>query len=475
MKQQMKVRHSHRNRLRATAIMGLLVSAGFYSIVSRAEESVKLNSETGSTSILQQMSRESQQLYQNTSRGIVRLQLPTPKWLNEIAARDNPVDRWKEQLTGPMKSQLESERDQVKQGVYSALKIRVVSSRTESSNASGDLSKEKTPSSKSSLTSESSATTRQTIIIHGSNSQVHTLPGGWNGQQQPVDGSIVLQPDPAGPPKAIEIQTGGVVVNGVISSDKHPQLSLQAVGSFVPNNAGLIISEQRHVLVPIFLEKETVGSGVRASIGNGLVITATFVASDKPSNITILQLPKLENIPVEITPVKLSSDRPNAGALVMLISPRDLTSRLMQWHNAQQDSAGIIVNLDGSICGFQRYGQFLSAGLCKPAIEQLITTGKVNRPRLGMVVREVNMSDMARETIPALGDKPALIVDEVEIGSLAEESSIRRGDLILKVADIPVGDPSTLAAVLANRSGVTKFDLVRNGKALSCTAELKLK
>ena len=61
MKQQMKVRHSHRNRLRATAIMGLLVSAGFYSIVSRAEESVKPNSETGSTSILQQMSRESQQ------------------------------------------------------------------------------------------------------------------------------------------------------------------------------------------------------------------------------------------------------------------------------------------------------------------------------------------------------------------------------------------------------------------------------
>lgn len=78
--------------------------------------------------LLEQLSRETQGLYEQVQGGMVRLQLPPPKWLNEVAARDNPVDKWGTQLAAQVKDQLERERQGVQQGKYNVVKAQVTSS-----------------------------------------------------------------------------------------------------------------------------------------------------------------------------------------------------------------------------------------------------------------------------------------------------------------------------------------------------------
>src|SRR5215470_7648357 len=61
--------------------------------------------------LLEQMSRETQSLYADVQQGVVRLQLPVPKRLSEVAARDNPIDKWAQHLAPQVRAKLEEERD----------------------------------------------------------------------------------------------------------------------------------------------------------------------------------------------------------------------------------------------------------------------------------------------------------------------------------------------------------------------------
>jgi S1-C subfamily serine protease len=229
----------------------------------------------------------------------------------------------------------------------------------------------------------------------------------------------------------------------------------------------LIFDDAGHLLVPLYLEKETVGDGVRASVGDGPVLIATFVASDKQTNLTVLKLPANAG-----KPVKLSAKRPMDGAMVMLLAPNSDSAKLMLWTGGQRDIAGVVVGVDGAVAGFARYGQFLSAGACKPVVEQLVATGKVKRAMLGVTVREVQRGDPAREQSAALGNQPALRVEEVLPRSAAALADLHRDDLILTVDGEPVGDPASFAAAIANRSGKTPMRVLRAGNRVDVTVEL---
>src|SRR5437660_101406 len=63
--------------------------------------------------MLGQLSRETQSLYGNVQAGIVRLQLPTPRWLTEMAAADDPVTKWGQQLSPAVKQGLVNQRKEV--------------------------------------------------------------------------------------------------------------------------------------------------------------------------------------------------------------------------------------------------------------------------------------------------------------------------------------------------------------------------
>jgi S1-C subfamily serine protease len=105
-------------------------------------------------------------------------------------------------------------------------------------------------------------------------------------------------------------------------------------------------------------------------------------------------------------------------------------------------------------------------------VEQLIATGKVKRAVLGVTVREVQRGDPARDPSAALGNQPALRVEEVRPDSAAARAELHCDDLILAVDGEPVGDPAGFAAAIANRSGKTPLRVLRAGKRLDLTVEL---
>jgi S1-C subfamily serine protease len=74
---------------------------------------------------------------------------------------------------------------------------------------------------------------------------------------------------------------------------------------------------------------------------------------------------------------------------------------------------------------------------------------------------------------PKLGQKPALRVEDVRRGSAAAEAGIQRGDLILSIAGLTVGDPASFAAAIANKSGKTPLTILRSGEVIELSVELK--
>src|SRR5205085_5153452 len=65
----------------------------------------------GARPLLQQLNEETQSLYQEVQAGVVRVQLPPPRWAGERPlADDNPLRKWNEQLEPAMKQQLEREQ-----------------------------------------------------------------------------------------------------------------------------------------------------------------------------------------------------------------------------------------------------------------------------------------------------------------------------------------------------------------------------
>jgi hypothetical protein len=372
--------------------------------------------------VLSQLSRETQDLYAGAQRGVVRLQLPVPRWINEMAADDSPLEKWGAQLADQMKQQLEVERDNVRRGSYSAVRARF-----------------------NPTTGPASA---------------------WQSSQDASNNTVILES--RGGVGTIRIQTGGELRDGKIASPGTPVATIRAEGSFAANNVGVICDDARHVLVPLYLEKEAIGSGVPASVAGHPIMTATFVASDKQTNVTVLQLPAGVG-----QALKLAASEPSAGSMVLVVSSGGDQSRLLLWTPGQRDLAGVVVNVDRSVAGFARYGQFLNASVCVPVVEQLVKEGRVKRAVLGIAVREVSSTDPVRDVTPKLGQKPALRVEDVRRGSAAAEAGIQRGDLILSIAGLTVGDPAGFAAAIANKSGKTPLTILRSGEVIELSVELK--
>jgi membrane-associated protease RseP (regulator of RpoE activity) len=83
-----------------------------------------------------------------------------------------------------------------------------------------------------------------------------------------------------------------------------------------------------------------------------------------------------------------------------------------------------------------------------------------------------NAAPVAARVAGALA-RPVMRVDQVIPGSGAEQSGIRVGDLVVSVAGAPVGDAPALAAAVAAHGGATKVLLVRDGRVVEVTVDLR--
>src|SRR6202035_4641688 len=65
--------------------------------------------------LLDQLAHETQSVYADVQSGLVRVQLPPPKWMNELADRDNPLDKYPD-LDPKVRDQLQQARAEYQQG-----------------------------------------------------------------------------------------------------------------------------------------------------------------------------------------------------------------------------------------------------------------------------------------------------------------------------------------------------------------------
>lgn len=310
-------------------------------------------------------------------------------------------------------------------------------------------------------------------------------------------------------------QNGSAPLPNALTNDGQqlqPVASNGAAGTFAPNAVGLLLDGRGHVLLPTYVEREAVADQVvRLAVGaGGDPVTARFVGSDEQTQLTVLQC----SPPVKpdatatsgsadeastggATKAKAAADkraaaaagdvsafgqpvtlgrRPLAeGAVVVVLSPIDGTGRLAVWANGGARENGVVVAVDGEVAGIARAGQFLSGSACGLIADQIIRHGAVRRATLGVIVVQVGPADPDRQGLADLGERPAVRVSEVMAGSPAARAGLRPGDLILALAGEPVQSIPSLAAAVAARNGPTELTVLRDGKALTVSAELAQK
>jgi hypothetical protein len=288
----------------------------------------------------------------------------------------------------------------------------------------------------------------------------------WTVSRTNESGEIILQP--RGPDGSALVLHAGADGSTPANTNIGGALHLKAIGngSFAPNNIGLLISEQGHVLVPLFVERETIGQNPVQCMVADQEVMATFVGSDEKTNVTVLKMERLVG-----KPVRIGFGRPIEGSLVMMLNPANGSGRVQLWTGGERDF-GVVVGMDGSVAGFSRFGHFLGTAAAKPVIDQIIAVGKVQRAVLGVRLTELRPDFRDRARLARGIDRPALVVDEVTPASPAHKAGLEAGDLIIELEDQPVGDLTTWSALLA-RGGEARLLILREGNPLPLRINLE--
>jgi serine protease Do len=130
------------------------------------------------------------------------------------------------------------------------------------------------------------------------------------------------------------------------------------------------------------------------------------------------------------------------------------------------NSGGALVNLKGELIGINSaiispaggnvgIGFAIPVSMARRVMEQIVETGRVQRGRIGISLRELDPSTDG-------GRSEGARIAEVSPGSPAETAGLRKGDIVLRVDDRPIHS----AAQLRNRIG-----LARIGEQVRLTVE----
>ncbi len=145
------------------------------------------------------------------------------------------------------------------------------------------------------------------------------------------------------------------------------------------------------------------------------------------------------------------------------------------------NSGGPLISLDGKVIGIntavnaqaQGIGFAIPINTAKEVLDELITTGSVTRPFIGVALQDLtkDLADYFKLNEP----KGAIIADVVS-GSPAEKAGLKRGDVILKINDTEIKNSNDVSNIVSKskvndklvmlilRNGQTQFITVVVGK-----------
>jgi Do/DeqQ family serine protease len=138
------------------------------------------------------------------------------------------------------------------------------------------------------------------------------------------------------------------------------------------------------------------------------------------------------------------------------------------------NSGGALINTRGELIGVNTailsptggnlgIGFAVPSNMARSVMEQIAKSGKVVRGYLGVVVQSIT-PDLAKEF--GVANRNGALISEVESGSPAEKSRVRRGDIVLELNGKPLKDPRELQLTVSKMAPGTTINLtiLRDGK-----------
>lgn len=230
---------------------------------------------------------------------------------------------------------------------------------------------------------------------------------------------------------------------------------------------GVVVNDGRYIAIPTYVSREEAGDRPLRVAAGEEQLDATFVGSDRQTNVTILKLAKPHG-----NALPFADAKPELGSLVVMLYPSQQAAKLSLWTGGHHDHA-VVIDIDGCIAGFGRPGQVLAGRDLRFVAGEIVRHGKVKRAQLGVMIGQVQPDDPIRQQVTLLGARPALRVAKVMPDSAAAAAGLAVGDLIISLGGAPITDLPTFAAAISTHSGMTELKLLRDGKEAAVSVDLK--
>jgi Do/DeqQ family serine protease len=143
------------------------------------------------------------------------------------------------------------------------------------------------------------------------------------------------------------------------------------------------------------------------------------------------------------------------------------------------NSGGPLLNIDGEFIGIntaiyqkaQGIGFAIPVNKAKRIIKELVRSGEIRPPWLGVEVQELTPELKAHFGVPA--KRAGVLVNDLFAGSAGATAGIQRGDILLSVEGIPVPTLAEFRDVVADftASDTLTLQILRRGKELSISLQ----
>jgi S1-C subfamily serine protease len=222
---------------------------------------------------LQLLDRETKALYADVQQSVVRISLPPPKWVKELATQGNPLEKWKGELAPEVRQKLEEHVKSAQEG------------------------------------------------------ELHDLNAAVTATSQPATAPVVP------PPPAVRPNPGGSVT--ILAPVRvGEQIQWRPLRITFSNHVGVVMDDRGHVLVPLFVEREVVGQRkLPVLLGDGRTVGARFVGSDRMMNLTVLQMDQPLGRPVRVAAGKPA----DGAMILMVSPNTPPVARLLVWTGGHQE------------------------------------------------------------------------------------------------------------------------------------------
>jgi len=266
--------------------------------------------------------------------------------------------------------------------------------------------------------------------------------------------------------------------------------------------SGVIVSQDGYILTNNHVVEES--ARIQVELSDRRVLEAKLIGADEASDLAVL---KVDAVNLPVVPIG-DSTAMRVGDLVLavgnplgvgqtvtmgIVSAKGRATGLGDGSYEdflqtdapinQGNSGGALVNTAGELVGINSQilspsggnigiGFAVPSNMAKNVMDQLVSHGRVQRGRLGVMVQGVT-GDLAAGL--GLEKAEGALVSDVTPGGAAARAGLKRGDVILRYQGRPVVDTNTFRnEIAATRPGSTiTLQVLREGKSSEVKATLE--